>query len=100
MPLDAFETILTCVFGVIGMLLTLLIALVVYVFLSLKGEVLGIKNDISELSRNRAKLVHKSECRETAQRVHVRLDEQESQLQNLTERMARVETTLDLSECS
>lgn len=100
MPLDALETILTCALGIIGVLLTMLIALVVYVFLSLKGEVLGIKSDISELSRSRAKLVHKAECRETAQRMHIRIDEQEAQLLGLTERMARVETALDLTECS
>lgn len=99
MPLDVLETILAWALSSIGVLLTMLIGLVVYVFLSLKGEVLGIKSDISELSRNRAKLVHKDDCRETAQRVHARLNETDAQLLDLTERMTRVETTLDLTEC-
>lgn len=92
------ENVLAYALGIIGVLLSMLIALVVYVFVSLKGEVLGVKTDIGELSRNRAKLVHKDECRESVRRVHDRLDEQEANLHQLNERMARVETTLDLTE--
>lgn len=95
------ETVLAYALGVIGTLLLMLISLVVYVFRSLKGEVLGVKGDIGELSRNRAKLVHKDECRATVSRVHDRLDEHDAQIHELHERMARVETTLDLTEhCS
>lgn len=97
----SLETVLAYAFGLIGVLLSLLIALVVYVFISLKHEVLGLKLDIGELSRNRVKLVHKDDCRQTAGRVHERMDETDAQLQDLNARMTRVETTLDLVEhCS
>lgn len=95
MPL---ETLLAYALAVIGALLTMLIGLVVYVFVSLKSEVLGVKTDIGELSRNRAKLVHKEECRATTTRIHDRLDECEADLHQLNERMARAETLLELKE--
>lgn len=94
------ETLLACVLGIIGALLTMLIGLVVYVFLSLKGEVRNVASEVNELSRNRAKLVHKDDCRATAQRVHTRLDEFDATLQDLNGRMTRVETTLEMEHCS
>lgn len=94
----SLETILAYALAVIGVLLSMLIALVVYVFVSLKSEVLGVKGDIGELSRNRAKLVHKDECRATTSRIHSRLDEHETDLHQLNERMTRAETLLQLKE--
>lgn len=94
----SLETVLAYALAMIGMLLSLLIALVVYVFMNLKSEVLGVKGDIGELSRNRAKLVHKDECRDSVQRVHARIDEHDAQLLELNERVARMETKFDLTE--
>lgn len=92
------ETMLPYATGIISALLALLTGLLAYVFVSLRTEVLGVKTDIGELSRNRAKLVHKDECRESVRRVHKRLDEQEATLHQLNERVVRVEAILDRTE--
>lgn len=92
------ETMLPYATGIISALLALLTGLLAYVFVSLRTEVLGVKTDIGELSRNRAKLVHKDECRESVRRVHNRLDEQEATLHQLNERVVRVEAILDRTE--
>lgn len=95
MPVD---TLLAYSLAVIGALLTMLIALVVYVFFSLKGQVRDLAVDMNALTHSHLKMMHKEDCRATAGRVHTRLDEQDAQLHELNERMTRVETTLDLTE--
>lgn len=72
----------------------LIIALVVYVFLTLRQEVRGIASDLSELSKHRVKLVHIDDCRLTVARVHERLDDCEEAMQGLSERVARTEALL------
>ncbi len=92
------ETLLTYALAMIGGLLGMNLGLVVYVFQSLKTEVRSVATEVSDLHRNRAKLVHRDDCRVLTERVHARLDEQEAHIHDLNERLARVETTLDL-EC-
>lgn len=93
MPLNA-ETLLITSLGINGTLLMLLISLVVYVFLTLRQEVRGVSAEVSELSKNRVKLIHVDECRLTAGRIHERLDSCEAAVQGLSERMARNEALL------
>lgn len=97
----SLETVLAYALGIIGALLTMLIALVVYVFVSLKGEVRGVAADVTSLTRNRVKLMHRDDCRTTTQRFQSQLDEMKEETHELSERVARVETALDLTEhCS
>lgn len=93
MPLSA-ETLLITSLGINGTLLMLLISLVVYVFLTLRQEVRGVSAEVSELSKNRVKLVHVDDCRLTARRIHERLDGCETEVRDLTERVARTEALL------
>lgn len=94
------ETVLAYALGIIGALLTMLIGLVVYVFLSLKGEVRGVAADVTSLTRNRVKLMHRDDCRSTTQRLQEQLDEQQEEINELAQRMTRAETLLDADkEC-
>lgn len=93
MPLTT-ETLLVYSTAINGTLFMLIIALVVYVFLTLRQEVRGIASDLSELSKHRVKLVHIDDCRLTVARVHERLDDYEDAMQGLSERMARTEALL------
>ncbi|WP_303238014.1 hypothetical protein [uncultured Bilophila sp.] len=93
MPLTT-ETLLVYSTAINGTLFMLIIALVVYVFLTLRQEVRGIASDLSELSKHRVKLVHIDDCRLTVARVHERLDDCEEAMQELGERMARTEALL------
>lgn len=92
------ETVLAYALGIIGVLLSMLIALVVYVFVSLKGEVRGVAADVTSLTRNRVKLMHRDDCRTNTQRFQDQLDELKEETHGLSERVARVETALDLTE--
>lgn len=89
------ETVLTYALISLGFLLTLLIGLVVYVFVSLKSDVKSVGFEVGELNRNRAKLMHREDCRATTNRLHERLDEQEESIQSLGERMTRVEAHME-----
>ncbi len=93
MPLTT-ETLLVYSTAINGTLFMLIIALVVYVFLTLRQEVRGIASDLSELSKHRVKLVHIDDCRLTVARVHERLDDCEEAMQGLSERVARTEALL------
>ena len=88
------ETLLVYSTAINGILFMLIIALVVYVFLTLRQEVRGIASDLSELSKHRVKLVHIDDCRLTVARVHERLDDCEEAMQGLSERVARTEALL------
>lgn len=92
MPL---ETVLAYSLGIIGFLLSLLIALIVYVFVSLRGEVHKVASDVRDLTFNRPKLMHRDDCRVTTTRIHDRLDEHEGMFQELGERVARIETQME-----
>lgn len=81
--------------SIIGVLLSLLIGLVVYVFVSLKSEVKGVAKEVGDLNKNRVKLVHKDECHATAGRMHSRLDGVEAAQYDLATRMVRVEAKLE-----
>lgn len=95
------ETVLAYALGVIGVLLTMIIALVVYVFISLKNEVRGVATDVTSLRDNRVKLVHRTDCRTTTEHLQEQLDDQQGSIQDLSERMARAETMLHIGEhCS
>ena len=89
------EAVLTYALSVIGVLLSLLIGLVVYVFVSLKSEVKGVAKEVGDLNKNRVKLVHKDECHATIGRMHSRLDEFETAQHELATRMVRVEAKLE-----
>ena len=89
------ETILTHSITSLGFLLTLLIALVVYVFRSLKADVKGLASEVRELNHNRVKLMHREDCRSTTDRLHERLDEHEENLQSLGVRITRIETHME-----
>lgn len=89
------ETVLAYALGIIGVLLGMLIALVVYVFISLKGEVRGVAADVTSLTRNRVKLIHRDDCRTTTQRFQEKIDELREETQGLSERITRVETKLE-----
>ena len=93
MPLTT-ETLLVYSTAINGTLFMLIIALVVYVFLTRRQEVRGIASDLSELSKHRVKLVHIDDCRLTVARVHERLDDCEEAMQGLSERVARTEALL------
>ena len=93
MPLTT-ETLLVYSTAINGTLFMLIIALVVYVFLTIRQEVRGISSDLSELSKHRVKLVHIDDCRLTVARVHERLDDCEEAMQGLSERVARTEALL------
>lgn len=92
------ETVLTYSLTIIGVLLSMLIALVVYVFVSLKSEVVKVATEVGDLNKNRAKLVHKDECHSSVGRMHSRLDEFESAQHELAHRVTRVEAQLELLE--
>lgn len=92
------ETVLAYALCLIGVLLTMLIALVVYVFLSLKGEVRGVATEVSSLRDNRVKLVHRNDCRITSDHLQEQLDDHQEQLVELTNRMTRAETLLDFDK--
>lgn len=95
------ETILAYALGVIGVLLTMNIALTVYIFKSLKGEVRSVATDVASLRDNRVKLMHRTDCRITTEHLQEQLDEQRGTIQGLSERMARAETKLHVGEpCS
>lgn len=95
------ETILTYAQAIIGVLLSMLIALVVYVFLSLKGQVQSVAADVSSLTLGRAKLMHKDDCRATMQRFQGQLDEQQEYILQLANRVTRTETLLEIEDhCS
>lgn len=89
------ETVLAYALGIIGVLLGMLIALVVYVFISLKGEVRGVAADVTSLTRNRVKLIHRDDCRTTTQRFQEKIDGLREETQGLSERITRVETKLE-----
>ncbi len=93
MPLTT-ETLLVYSTAINGTLFMLIIALVVYVFLTLRQEVRGVSSEVAELSRHRVKLVHIDDCRLTAKRLHERLDDCEETVQGLSERVARTEALL------
>lgn len=93
MPLTT-ETLLVYSTAINGTLFMLIIALVVYVFLTLRQEVRGVSSEVAELSRHRVKLVHIDDCRLTAKRLHERLDDCEEAMQGLSERVARTEALL------
>lgn len=90
------ETVLAYALTAFGFLLTLLIGLVVYVFTSLRADVKGVAFEVGELNRNRAKLIHREDCRATTNRLHERLDEHDENLQTLGERMTRVEARMEI----
>lgn len=94
MPLTT-ETLLVYSTAINGTLFMLLIALVVYVFLTLRQEVRGIASDLSELNKHRVKLVHINTCHLTVNRIHERLDDCEETVQGLSERVARTEALLE-----
>lgn len=96
--LSLISALLPYALGIIGVLLTMLIGLVVYVFFQLKGEVRNVATEVGELSRNRVKLVHRADCRETTQRFQEQINALGEDTRELSERMTRVETALDLSE--
>lgn len=92
---EMLEPLLAASVGLIGFLLSLLIALVAYVFISLRGEVRELAEEISELHDKRARLVHRDDCRITIDRIHDRLDEQDASIHQLHQRVARTETLLE-----
>lgn len=85
---QALQTALTYSVGVIGVLLSLLIALVMWVFLSLKSEVRSIAVDVRELSVNHASLIRREDCHATTGRIYERLDD-------YSQRIARLETYME-----
>jgi hypothetical protein len=80
---------------VIGVLLSLLIGLTSYVFISLRAEVRSLRDDIGALSDSRMKLVHKEDCRTTVARIHDRLDAHKEELAHQGERLAHVEAIVN-----
>lgn len=96
MPVDTLLHLLQFALGVIGALITLLIALIVYVFLSLKGEVRQVQEAVAEHGLKQARLVHKTECREVEDALSAHLERHDSQLQDHSSRIVRIETTMDL----
>lgn len=97
MPLG-LETVVAYAFSVIGALLLLLTSLVVYVFLSLRRDVRDLAAEVQELRMVRVKLMHREDCRQAMQTVYGRLNTNDREVHNLQERMARVETKLNIGE--
>ncbi|WP_411330095.1 hypothetical protein [Desulfovibrio desulfuricans] len=95
MPVDTLLQLLQIALGVIGALIALLIALIVYVFLSLKGEVRQVQKAVTEQGLNQARLVHKAECREVEDAINDHLERHDSQLLDHSQRIVRMETKLD-----
>ncbi|KAF5065400.1 conserved hypothetical protein [uncultured Desulfovibrio sp.] len=95
MPVDTLLQLLQLALAVIGTLITLLIALIVYVFLSLKSEVRQVQSAVSEQGLKQARLVHKTECREVEDAINDHLERHDSQLLDHSQRIVRMETRLD-----
>lgn len=95
MPLG-LETVLAYAFSIIGVLLLLLTSLGVYVFLSLRCEVRELAVEVQELRDVRVKLVHREDCRQAMQTVGNNLDLNDNEVHSLQERVARVETRLNI----
>lgn len=85
------EHLLPYALSIIGVLLSSLIALVVYVFLSLRGEVRDLSKSFLALQNGSARLVNRTECRETTTRIHDRLDAQGKEIADLGQRVAKME---------
>ena len=96
MPVDTLFQLLQYALAVIGALMGLLIALIVYVFISLKGEVQRVQAAVTEQGLKQARLVHKTECREVEDALHDHLERHDSQLLNHSQRLVRMETKLDI----
>lgn len=96
MPVDTLLQLLQFALGVIGALILLLISLIVYVFLSLKGEVRQVQEAVTEQGIKQARLVHKTECREVEEAINDHLERNDSQLLNHSQRIVRMETKLDI----
>ena len=95
MPIDTLMQLLQLALAVIGTLIGLLIALIVYVFLSLKSEVRQVQDAVTEQGLKQARLVHKTECREVEDDINDHLDRHDNQLQDHNARIVRLETKLD-----
>lgn len=92
------ETVLAYALCIIGVLLTMLIGLVVYVFQALRNQVQSVASDVNSLTRNRVKLMHKDDCRTNTQHLQEQLDDHQEQLVELTTRVTRAETLLQLDK--
>ena len=95
MPIDTLMQLLQLALAVIGTLIGLLIALIVYVFLSLKSEVRQVQDAVTEQGLKQARLVHKTECREVEDAINDHLERHDIQLQDHNSRIVRLETKLD-----
>lgn len=95
MPVDTLLQLLQLALGVIGALILLLISLIVYVFLSLKGEVRQVQEAVAAQGIKQARLVHKTECREVEDAIKDHLERHDSQLLDHSQRIVRMETKLD-----
>ena len=95
MPVDTLFQLLQYALAVIGALMGLLIALIVYVFISLKGEVQRVQAAVTDQGLKQARLVHKSECREVEDAINDHLERHDSQLLDHSQRIVRMETKLD-----
>lgn len=96
MPVEILPQLLQYALAVISALLALLIALIVYVFLSLKSDVRRVQETVGEQGQRQAKLVHKAECREVEDAINDRIDKHENQLSDHSTRLVRLETKLDV----
>lgn len=97
MPLG-LETVLAYAFSVIGALLLLLTSLGVYVFLSLRCEVRELAAEVHGLRDVRLKLMHREDCRQAMQTVGSNLELNDKEVHALQERVARVETRLNIGK--
>lgn len=95
MPVDTLLQLLQIALAVIGALMGLLIALIVYVFISLKGEVQRVQAAVTEQGLKQARLVHKTECREVEDSINEHLERHDTLLGEHGSRLVRLETRME-----
>ena len=96
MPVDTLFQLLQYALAIIGALMSLIIALIVYVFISLKGEVQRVQAAVTEQGLKQARLVHKTECREVEDAINDHLERHDTLLGEHGSRLVRLETRLDM----
>ena len=93
MPVDmvSLESMLGWAIAIIAFLVGILLALLAFIFKTLKGDVAALGPQLKELLVRLARLVHKDECRDDMQAIRQHQDELDAQMDQLNTRVSHLE---------